>query len=700
MPDAKISELTAITGANLAAADVFAVEDISATTTKKITKTELLNVCQPIDATLTALAAYDTNGLLVQTATDTFVGRTIAAGSSKISVSNGDGVSGNPSVDLGTVNVEDLSDVTITTIASGELLKWNGAAWINNTLAEAGISATGHTHTESDITDLQSYLLNITGENLSALADVTITTIASGEMLQWSGSAWINQTFAELGLAETTNVVLRDGTQGLSADWDAGSHKITAEQLESDIVTGTAPIVVASTTLVSNLNADQVDGIEGAEIVQRDGSVAMTGDFALGTNRITGLGTPTADTDAATKGYVDAAIEGLAWKDSVVAASTAAGTLATDFENADVLDGVTLATGDRILLKDQAAGAENGIYTVNASGAPTRAVDLDTGSGASGAATFVEEGTTNADLQFLCSSNEGSDVVGTDALTWATYGAGGGGGETNTASNVGTDGVGVFKQKTGVDLEFRHVAAASAKITVVNNADDIDIDFGSVAITDLSDVASKSGTGTVAIMQGSPTITTPTIASFTNSTHDHTNAAGGGQLDHGAALTGLTDDDHTQYVLLAGRATGQDIIGGTASGDDLTLESTSNATKGHVQVKDDLQIDKVARFDAEYDNGNSGTTPTVDWGNGNFQKITLTGNATFTLTAPDGPGWFTLRVIQDATAGRTVTWPGSVVFPTNGTESLSSDTNGQVRIFTFHWDGTTYRGGQSPVYAS
>jgi len=60
---------------------------------------------------------------------------------------------------------------------------------------------------------------------------------------------------------------------------------------------------------------------------------------------------------------------------------------------------------------------------------------------------------------------------------------------------------------------------------------------------------------------------------------------GGGVTDH-AALTGLSDDDHTQYPLLAGRATGQTLTGGTASGDDLTLRSTTNATKGDVIVQD------------------------------------------------------------------------------------------------------------------
>lgn len=70
-----------------------------------------------------------------------------------------------------------------------------------------------------------------------------------------------------------------------------------------------------------------------------------------------------------------------------------------------------------------------------------------------------------------------------------------------------------------------------------------------LALADLSDVAAKTGTGTTVVMQGSPTLTTPTIADFTNAGHTHQNAAGGGQLDHGAALTGLGDDDHPQYQL-------------------------------------------------------------------------------------------------------------------------------------------------------
>ena len=64
-----------------------------------------------------------------------------------------------------------------------------------------------------------------------------------------------------------------------------------------------------------------------------------------------------------------------------------------------------------------------------------------------------------------------------------------------------------------------------------------------------------------------------------------TETAMSGTTDHGG-LTGLADDDHTIYALLAGRATGQVITGGTAASDDLTLRSTTNATKGDIIIAD------------------------------------------------------------------------------------------------------------------
>lgn len=141
---------------------------------------------------------------------------------------------------------------------------------------------------------------------------------------------------------------------------------------------------------------------------------------------------PSSATDIATKQYVDNVGAGKSWKDPARAATTATGTLASAYENGDIIDGVTLATGDRILIKNQSSGAENGIYTVNASGAPTRATDVDsTGELKAGTTVYVAEGTVNGDKEFSVTT-DGTIIIGTTATTW---GQTGGSGTTYSAGN-------------------------------------------------------------------------------------------------------------------------------------------------------------------------------------------------------------------------------------------------------------------------
>ena len=160
---------------------------------------------------------------------------------------------------------------------------------------------------------------------------------------------------------------------------------------------------------------------DGAEFIQRDGSVAMTGNLDLGSQRIVSVQTPSTGTDAANKDYVDNAIAGLNQlfdnKPSVKVATAAAGTLASSFENGDTVDGIVLTTGDRILIKNQAAPAENGIYIVAASGAPTRAADMNAWAEVPGAFVVVEEGTANADTIWLASADAGG-TLNTTAINW------------------------------------------------------------------------------------------------------------------------------------------------------------------------------------------------------------------------------------------------------------------------------------------
>lgn len=135
-------------------------------------------------------------------------------------------------------------------------------------------------------------------------------------------------------------------------------------------------------------------------------------------NNITMNGTPSANTDVVTVGYVNNILSGTKWKTQQVrVATTVAGTLVSSFANGQTVDGVTLATNDRILIKNQAAPAENGIYTVNASGAPTRSTDADSWTELISAAVSVEVGTLNADSGWLCTVDTGG-TLNTTAVNW------------------------------------------------------------------------------------------------------------------------------------------------------------------------------------------------------------------------------------------------------------------------------------------
>lgn len=111
-----------------------------------------------------------------------------------------------------------------------------------------------------------------------------------------------------------------------------------------------------------------------------------------------------------------------------------------------------------------------------------------------------------------------------------------------------------------------------------------------------------------------------------------------------------------------------------------------------VNASRDLTNVRTASFGTEFDNGaQAGPNYTVDWNNNQKQVVTLSGNLTLSFTAPVGTGNFLLRVVQDGTGGRTITWPASVKWPSGTAPTLSAGANAED-IVTFYYNGTDYYG--------
>jgi len=210
---------------------------------------------------------------------------------------------------------------------------------------------------------------------------------------------------------------------------------------------------------------------------------APDGAVSLNSQKITNLATPTADGDAASKSYVDGVSQGLDIKDSVRAATTANITISSALNNGDTLDGVTLSTNDRVLVKDQSSASENGIYVVGSS--PARADDMAAGADAAGAFMFVESGSVNGDNGFVCSSDKGSAVVGTNNLSFVQF--------SGAGQVVASDGLSKSGNTLSVDLKSNGgLVIESSKIAV--------------------DLAASSITGTLAISDGGTGATSASAA--------------------------------------------------------------------------------------------------------------------------------------------------------------------------------------------
>ena len=319
----------------------------------------------------------------------------------------------------------------------------------------------------------QKFLTNIDlnqNQIVNAKFEALATNPSSGN---FEGRMYFNT--ATFSLMVYANAAWRKTVHSIASGGGAG----IAEALTVSESNGTVTLTlnVADADSAGLLSAAFFGDLNGAtssatanKLVKRDGNGNIS------------VATPTDDGHAATKGYVDAARSGLDVKQSVRAATTGAILLASGLENGDTIDGVVLATGDRVLVKNQGTASENGIYVVQSSGAPVRATDFDgAGEVSGGAFTFVEEGITNADAGFVVTSN-GAITVGTDAITWAQF------------SGAGSITAGDGLTKSGSTI---NAVGTAGRISVSSDAIDIDTTYvGQATITTLGTITTGTWNGT------------------------------------------------------------------------------------------------------------------------------------------------------------------------------------------------------------
>jgi hypothetical protein len=384
----------------------------------------------------------------------------------------------------------------------------------------------------------------IKGNNSGSTANASDLSVAQAQSLLSIPTASSPLSASAGGTGQTSltlnNVILGNGTSpvqfvapGTSGNVLTSNGTTWTSSAAASTGANTALSNLASTAVNTNINMNShkltglVDGTTSGDSVAYDQAILASGvnpwtaNQDLGGHTITGSGTPVNPNDLVPKTYVDNFINATSWKTAALVATTANITLSGE----QTIDGI-LTSASRVLVKNQTSSQNNGIYT-SGSGAWTRTSDMNTWAEVPAAAIFIEEGTVNADIGFVCTSTPGG-TLGTTPITFVQF---------SSAGAYSADGVtlqlisGVFSIKNGgvTETQINNSALSStgalsggsgAKLSVnvdgssidINGSDQLEIKAAGVTLAKLASnsvdenkIVSTAFSSTGAITGGSGT---------------------------------------------------------------------------------------------------------------------------------------------------------------------------------------------------
>ncbi len=288
------------------------------------------------------------------------------------------------------------------------------------------------------------------GNDMASLRNVSSDPAADGDILvynsntdKWEPKDGQHQAITVNEIDTASNVIYTAAQMqgGVILRDPNGSDRMDTTDSAANLVAGfNNPVVESGFQLVIKNTADADESIQmvaGSGVTIIGSTFSSKGESKTYLVQFTNVTTGTEAVTIYSIGGAHNINESYVWKDAVRASSTSAVLLATDIDEGKTLDGYTLSSGDRILLKDQVDQKENGIWLVQASGAPVRPSDFQAGNNGASSAFFVQSGSTNGDKGFVCGTDPPSDVIDTNNLQFAQFSSGG-----ETLAGDGLDKVG------------------------------------------------------------------------------------------------------------------------------------------------------------------------------------------------------------------------------------------------------------------